>query len=315
MEWVEVTGKTLDEAKEAALDQLGVDEQDAEFEVLEEPRAGLFGRLRSEARVRARVLPTAPRPKVERRERRKRGEGGRTKGDGARPRGDAKPRQGDRSATTTERKSGGDRGGRSGGARPAGRGNEGGRAPRPEKVHEPREGAQVSEREPVDEVSLAEQGEAAREFVDGLCATFGVDAKVVVRPIDEETLEIVVTGDDLGALIGPKGQTLQAVQELTRTVVQRQLSARSGRILVDVAGYRAKRRAALEAFTRTVAAQVVESGVAKVLEAMPPPDRKVVHDTVNDIDGVGTSSEGEEPNRRVVITPSPQGTGEAEPDA
>ena len=70
MEWVEVTGRTLEEAKEAALDQLGVDEQDAEFEVLEEPRAGLFGRLRSEARVRARVLPTAPRPKVERRERR-----------------------------------------------------------------------------------------------------------------------------------------------------------------------------------------------------------------------------------------------------
>src|SRR5205085_9548861 len=71
MEWVEVTGKTLDEAKEAALDQLGVDEQDAEFEVVEEPKSGLFGRLRSEARVRARVVPTSPRPKVERRERRR----------------------------------------------------------------------------------------------------------------------------------------------------------------------------------------------------------------------------------------------------
>src|SRR5205085_7032476 len=147
MEWVEVTGRTLEEAKEAALDQLGVDEQDAEFEVLEEPRAGLFGRLRSEARVRARVLPTAPRPKVERRERRRRSDSGRARGDGGRPRGDAKPRQGERSATTTERKGGGERGGRSGGARPAGRGNEGGRAPRPEKVDESREGARVSERE------------------------------------------------------------------------------------------------------------------------------------------------------------------------
>jgi len=61
MEWVETTGRTLEEAKDAALDQLGVDEQDAEFEVLEEPKSGLFGRLRSEARVRARVRPTRPR--------------------------------------------------------------------------------------------------------------------------------------------------------------------------------------------------------------------------------------------------------------
>src|SRR5438309_6507642 len=71
MEWVEVTGRTVEEAKDAALDQLGVDESDAEFEILEEPRAGLFGRLRAEARVRARVSPTAPRPKLERRRRRR----------------------------------------------------------------------------------------------------------------------------------------------------------------------------------------------------------------------------------------------------
>ena len=72
MEWVETTGKTVEEAKDAALDQLGVDEQDAEFEVLEEPRAGLFGRTRGEARVRARIRPTQPRPKAERRDRRSR---------------------------------------------------------------------------------------------------------------------------------------------------------------------------------------------------------------------------------------------------
>ncbi|MEY2436624.1 MAG: spoIIIJ-associated protein, partial [Acidimicrobiaceae bacterium] len=75
MEWVETTGRTVADAKEAALDQLGVDESDAEFEVLEEPRSGLFGRVRGEARVRARVRPTSPRPKVERRDRRKRREG------------------------------------------------------------------------------------------------------------------------------------------------------------------------------------------------------------------------------------------------
>ncbi|MDQ3896403.1 MAG: Jag N-terminal domain-containing protein, partial [Actinomycetota bacterium] len=71
MEWVEVTGKTIEEAKDGALDQLGVDESEAEFEVVQEPKAGLFGRLRAEARVRARVKPTAVRPKIDRSGRRR----------------------------------------------------------------------------------------------------------------------------------------------------------------------------------------------------------------------------------------------------
>src|ERR1700674_2067934 len=74
------SGKTVEEAKEAALDELGVDEADAEFEILEEPRQGLFGRQRGEARVRARVRPTAPRPKVERRDRKRRTPAGRESG-------------------------------------------------------------------------------------------------------------------------------------------------------------------------------------------------------------------------------------------
>src|SRR6266849_7739226 len=72
MEWVETTGRSIEEAKDAALDQLGVDENDAEFEIVEEPKFGLFGRLRSEARVRARVRPTKPRTKEDRRDRRRR---------------------------------------------------------------------------------------------------------------------------------------------------------------------------------------------------------------------------------------------------
>ena len=72
MEWVETTGRTVEDAKELALDKLGIDETDAEFEVLEEPKVGLFGRLRSEARVRARVRPSRPRPKEDRRDRQRR---------------------------------------------------------------------------------------------------------------------------------------------------------------------------------------------------------------------------------------------------
>ena len=75
MEWVEITGRTVEEAKDAALDQLGVDTEDAEFEILEEPTRGLFGKMKGQARVRARIAPTSPRPKLERRDRRKKGGG------------------------------------------------------------------------------------------------------------------------------------------------------------------------------------------------------------------------------------------------
>ena len=257
MEWIEVAAKTVEEAKDSALDQLGVDEADAEFEVLETPKAGLFGRLRSEARVRARVLPATPRPKMDRRDRRRSG-----------PRQSAKPKN-----TSQTRK----------GASP----------PQPRK-----ESDAVS-----DDATPVDQGEIAATFLSGLLDAFGLPSDVEQRQLDDDTTEIAVHGDGLGLLIGRGGQTLTAVQELTRTVVQRNQPVSQGRIVVDVGGYRQARRSALERFTQTVAEQVKANGVARVLEAMPPADRKVVHDTVNEIPGVVTLSEGEEPRRRVVIAP------------
>ena len=153
------------------------------------------------------------------------------------------------------------------------------------------------------DVSLGEQGDVALRFVSGLLDAFGVDGSAELRAVDDETVEVAVAGDELGLLIGPKGTTLNAIQEVTRTVVQRQTGGRNGRILVDVAGYREKRKEALSRFTRDVAEQVKESGQRKVLEPMSPADRKVVHDTVNEIDGVHTMSEGEDTRRRVVIIP------------
>ncbi|MGI0151496.1 MAG: R3H domain-containing nucleic acid-binding protein, partial [Thermoplasmata archaeon] len=87
-------------------------------------------------------------------------------------------------------------------------------------------------------------------------------------------------------------------------VVQRRFPHRTDRILVDVAGYRQRRAAALRRFTEQVAAEVVEQGSEQALEPMSPADRKVVHDTVVTIDGVASSSRGEEPNRFVVIAPA-----------
>ena len=156
-----------------------------------------------------------------------------------------------------------------------------------------------------EDVPLPRQGEVAKQFLEGLVAQFGHEAQVVVAPIDDDTIEVQVQGDDLGLLIGPKGQTLASIQELARTVVQRQTGAHNGRLLVDVGGYRQARREALVRFTEQVAAQVVASGTPTVLEPMTAADRKVVHDAATDIEGVTTSSEGEEPRRRVVIQPEP----------
>jgi spoIIIJ-associated protein len=262
VEWVEVTGKTVEEAKDAALDQLGVDEAEAEFEILEEPRAGLFGRLRSEARVRARVLPSVPRPKLDRRERR------RSRRQRVEGRGDESSTDQADDQTTV------------GGALM-------------NSYEEPLNGGESDE----DEVEVAEA------FVTGLLETFGASFTLERRSLDDDLVELSVRGEGLGLLIGPRGQTLAAVQELARTVVQRKSRGRAGRVVIDVAGYRQARREALERFAQDVAEQVRASGVARVLEPMPPPDRKVVHDAVNPLEGVTTTSEGEEPRRRVVIVP------------
>jgi spoIIIJ-associated protein len=155
------------------------------------------------------------------------------------------------------------------------------------------------------EVSLEEQGEMVQDFLDGLVEAFDVDGDLRTEEIDEEMLEVQIVGDDLGLLIGPKGQTLAAIQELARTVVQRRAEGNPrGRFRIDVGGYRERRREALARFATSVAEEVRSSGVQKALEPMNASDRKVVHDTINELDGVETTSEGEDPRRRVVILPA-----------
>jgi spoIIIJ-associated protein len=153
-------------------------------------------------------------------------------------------------------------------------------------------------------LTLEQQGEAAREFVVGLMREFGIDADVTFTEVDEDTVQVSATGGDLGLLVGPRGATLAAVQDLTRTFVQRQSESRTDRILVDVGGYREKRAAALQRFTQGIVEEVRSSGEERALEPMSPADRKIVHDTVGEVDGVGTRSEGTEPSRYVVIEPS-----------
>lgn len=295
MEWVETTAKTVAEAKDAALDQLGVDESDAEFHVVDEPKPGLFGRVRGEARVRARVAPRQPRPKQERRERRGRAsqQGGAA---GLTPQAQPAEASPGRAAQPGDRPRRPD-------AAAQGRGlanaDNGRRARTGDGRQSDTKGSSMDELVTVDAQALIMQ-----EFLEGMVAAFALAAEVTRSQIDDDTIELNLQGGDLGLLIGPKGQTLAAVQDLSRTVLQRRATgAYEGRVRIDVSGYRQRRREALARFVHSVADQVQASGQAKALEPMNAADRKVVHDTINERDGVRTLSEGEEPRRRVVIEP------------
>jgi len=304
VQWVVTTGRTVDEARQRALDALGIDDGDLEVEVLAEPSSSLFGLRRTDARVRARVRPTRPRPKLDRRNRRKGTNGG---GRRRRTKKDQDPAPTAASAPAEAQPADVDGPG-AGQApapdapTPASRGRRARRPQPPETDH--REPPTGTTGDTMSDITLDEQEPSALGFVQGLVDAFGADADVQATSDDDEHLEIAVTGDDLGLLVGPRGATLNAIQELTRTAVAQQHSGRlQGRLRVDVAGYRARRKEALERFAAQQADRVKETGTPVALEPMSPPDRKIVHDAVNDIEGVHTTSEGEDRRRHVVILP------------
>lgn len=159
------------------------------------------------------------------------------------------------------------------------------------------------DRDDTPQVSPTEVADAAAAFLGGLVDSFGLSGAVTTE-VNGDEIEAEVAGDELGLLIGPSGRTLNAIQDLTRVSAQRRLGDHETRLRVDIAGYREKRRVALAAFTQKVADDVLETGTAKALEPMSSADRKVVHDTVNEIDGVESRSDGDDPSRRVVIVPA-----------
>jgi len=359
MEWIVTTGRTVAEAVEAALDELGVDEADIEYEVLEESKRGFLSRLGggSSARIKARVKPLS-REKPDRRrrgggrerdrERKSGGEGGeraarpraerpagdRPAGDragsdraaGSRP-GRGRPPGGAAAsgapAEDTEevdQRPGGERdaparagtgGGAAGGERPSGTSSRNRRrrkkpsgASGAAKASQADDAGSIGEEEEAvsgSDVSLEEQAELAEAFTRGFVERFGLPATVAARAEGDDDVNVDVQGEDLGLLIGPRAATVDAIQELVRTAVQRRIGGHGARIHVDVAGYRARRQEALAEFARQAAQRAIESGRDQVFEPMSPVDRKIVHDIVNEIDGVSTVSEGEEPRRRVVI--------------
>lgn len=331
MEWVEVRGETLEAAKEEALDQLGVAADDAEFEIVQEPESRWMGLKKTEARVRARVRPTQPRPKREGRNNRgkRRERGGDAKqrdakgqgrgnngGRGGQRRGRGEGGRGDNRSKDTRDQGNRGEGGRvdAGGQQDAGtsaedkdrrnqQSSDGGQKPASAGQRDGRK-----EKKPVSEQSSepmpqAEQEAAVLDFLTGLADGFGLDAEAAVA-MDDDVMIGSINGPDLGLMVGPKGGTMHAIQELTRAAVQRRSDGRdTARVMVDVAGYRERRRAALAEFAQTQADVVKAEGVELALEPMGSADRKAVHDAIAEIDGVRSISEGDEPRRRVVLLP------------
>jgi spoIIIJ-associated protein len=166
-------------------------------------------------------------------------------------------------------------------------------------AHLPAEAAEAVAEAAADE---SNQATAARMLVAQIVETLGVDADVAARE-EPEAIVITCSGPDVGLIIGRHGQTIDAVQYLLNVIAYRAHGEEKRDVVVDAAGYRARRQATLESLALRVADRVRESGEREELEPMTAVERKVVHLRLKDVAGVGTTSEGTEPNRYVVVVP------------
>lgn len=286
MEWVETTARTIEEAKDHLLDKLGVDESDTEFEILEEPKPGLFGRTKGQARVRARVRPKTPPSRDDRRRRpaknKDRDDSGSArstpveKADAKTPAPERAPREDKAPAS--------ERGTNGSGTNGKGRSRE---------DNGPRLASDIAATE-------------AEAFLEGVLSTFGATATISITVDDDGDLSAEVAGDGLGRLIGPRGGVISAIEELTRTRLQHVASGGSTpRFRLDIGGYRSSRRPNLEILVDEVIEKVRSSGEPHVLDVVLAGERKLVHDRVAETaSDLRTHSEGEDPVRRVVLSPA-----------
>lgn len=248
MRVVEKAGRTIDEAIQEALKQLGATRKDVDIEVLEEGSKGLFGLLGARrARVRVELKPgVEPAPVVE---------------DDDFP-GDFLDEADDIVLPT----------------------------PAPRRWS------------PEDKAVIEEKLSAAEQFLTGVLERMGVDAALETRMDDDDIVVVNIAGDDLGLVIGRRGQTLDALQFLVNQVANKSGGVRV-RIVLDAEGYRERRADALAALARRMANKARRERRKVTLDPMNALERRIIHLTLADEVGVETYSEGEDPQRRVVIAP------------
>ena len=296
IKFIDVTGKTEDEAIQSALAQLKMDRDDVSVEILERAKAGFLGIGSAPARVRVSYddgkaeevkpveKPATPKPekKVEPKSEPK-----------AVPmyapevlqkkesRANDKPR--------TER-----------GDRPAREDRRENRAPRAER-------AERSAPQPKPIVDLGEEchdekSEQIRAFLSGLLEHMDAKAEVKVYEVEKNRYKVILEGEKLGALIGRRGETLDAIQQLTNYSINRGSEKNRARVQVDAENYREKREQSLERLAEKVAGKVTKYRRNVTLEPMNAYERHVIHTALQDTPSVTTFSIGTEPNRRVVVS-------------
>jgi spoIIIJ-associated protein len=166
----------------------------------------------------------------------------------------------------------------------------------------------VVDEHPVTEEPTGDAVEVAHDIVQSLLDAMGIEANVDSRPPEAQAAQdgfvayIDITGDDLGLLIGRRGESLSALQFVTNLMLGKRMH-RYTKVQVDIEGYRVRREQSLRTLAHRMAARAAETGMPVALEAMPASERRIVHLTLQNSTSVQTQSEGEGEHRRVVISP------------
>ncbi len=296
MEWIETTGTSIDEAKDLALDRLGVAEDELEIQVLTEPSSAMFGLKKTEARLRARVRPISPQIKTERNSKNNRDKNRKRSNQGRKNTNNKT--NSEKSQKNSNQKNSKKTSEQLDDAKNSSK-NKDNRSEKATKVkNNPRTRKDEMETEKMD---LSTQAEITESFLAGLLEKMGLESRVT-STIEDERLTVEAHGLNLGLAIGHQGQTVRAITELSRTIIQRKSrGSASGSMTVDIGGYRALRQSNLEKFAKAQAEAVLSDGISRALDPMGAADRRIAHNAVSDIEGVETISEGSNMDRRVVI--------------
>ena len=270
MSYIDVTGKTEEEAIRKGLEQLGMDRDDVSVEILERAKSGFLGIGSSPAKVRVSYeLHVVDEPEAK------------AQPPKAKP-AETKPAE----KKPVEKKPV---------AKPA--------EPKAQPEKQPENKPERQPQSQVSEQSVCDNDDARRirEFLEGLLDHMESNAQVKVYEEEKNRYKVVLEGQKLGALIGRRGETLDAIQQLTNYAVNSGREKRI-RVHVDAENYRAKREQSLESLARKVAAKVTRYRRSVTLEPMNAYERHVIHAALQDVPGVNTYSIGSEPNRRVVVS-------------
>ena len=273
IKFIDMTGKTEDEAIRRALEQLGLERDDVSVEILERAKSGFLGIGGSPATVRVSYDDGQPEPvKPEPRS--------------AAPKAEKKPvycaevlQKEVRAREKQERE-----------------------AKRGERRAEPK--AEKAPREPavLGEEVRDEKSEQIRTFLSGLLEHMDAKAEVKVYEVEKNRYKVILEGEKLGALIGRRGETLDAIQQLTNYSINRGGENKRARVQIDAENYREKREESLERLAQKVAGKVVKYRRNVTLEPMNAYERHVIHTALQDTQYITTFSIGTEPNRRVVVS-------------